>query len=249
MCRFALSVLCMTPAVLVACGDNLVPPVGNDETSVDGDDMTGGEAPTAETPPPTGTPQSDDGHGTPRAIRVGLDVNSPSCDAATASFEALPRHVDDGTFVRNARCRVTFDDGAVSDLCVGEHTFARPGAHTFVVEVEDLDTGATARTEVQRVIAVPLEVDLAVEVPACGLELAFQATLSTRAEVHVFVSPEEKFVEPHVAGATGRFQALEPGTYTIRLTAEDERATGPICGRDVSQTVTLTACPPPDCDP
>jgi hypothetical protein len=234
MRRFALSVLCVTSALL-ACGDNLVPPVENDDTA----------PPIAETPPPTGTPQSDDGKGTPPAIRVGIDVHSPSCDAAAAGFEVLASHAD-GTFIKNLRCRVAFDDGAVSELCVGEHTFASAGAHTFTVEVEDLDTGATARTEVRRVIAVPLEVDLAVEVPACGLEMAFKATLSTGALVHVFMSPEDKFVEPHIVGTTGRFQALEPGTYTLRLIAEDERSTGPICVRDVSQSVVLTACKP-DC--
>jgi hypothetical protein len=243
MRRFALSMLYVSSA-LVACGDNLVPPEGNDDTAV-GDDIAG-EAPTAESPAPIATPQSDEGQGTPRAIRVGLDVNSPSCDAATASFEVLADHADDGTFIKNLRCRVAFDDGAVSELCVGEHTFASPGAHTFTVEAEDLDTGAIARSEVRRVIAVPLEVDLAVEVPACGLDVAFKATLSTGAEVHVFMSPEDKFVEPHVVGTTGQFQALEPGTYTLRMIAEDERATGPICVRDVSRTVTLTACPP-DC--
>ena len=244
MRRFALSVLCLTSAVF-ACGDNLVPPVANDDTAVGSDDMAGVEAPPAEAPAPVGTPKSDEDHGPPRAIAVGLDINSPSCDAATASFEVLANHADDGTFVKNARCRVTFDDGAVSELCLGEHTFASPGAHMFTVEVTDLDTGATARSEVRRVIAVPLEVDLAVEVPECGLELSFKATLSTGAEVHVFMAPDDKFVEPHVVGTSGRFEALEPGTYPLRLIAEDERQTGPICVREVSRMVTLTACPPP----
>jgi hypothetical protein len=244
MRRFALSVVCLTSALL-ACGDNLVPPVEDDDTAVGGDDMAGGD-PAAEAPPPTTTPQSDQGHGTPPpTFSVGLDVMSPSCELATAGFEVLARHAD-GTFIKNMRCRVTFDDGAVSELCVGEHTFASPGAHTFMVEVEDLDTGVIARSEQRRVIAVPLEVDLAVEVPACGLEVPFKVSLSTGAEVHVFMSPEDKFVEPHLTGPTGTFQALEPGTYTIRVTAEDERATGPICLRDVSQTVVLTACQP-DC--
>ena len=135
-----------------------------------------------------------------------------------------------------------------SDIAVrlGEHTFVSPGAHTFTVEVQDLDTGAIAHAEVRRIIATPLAVDLAVDVPACGLEVAFKATLSTRADVHVSMSPADKVVEPLVVGATGRFTALEPGAYTIALAAEDERATGPICERQVSQMITLTACP---CDP
>jgi hypothetical protein len=79
-------------------------------------------------------------------------------------------------------------------------------------------------------------------VPACGLEVAFKATLSTRADVHVSMSPADKVVEPLVVGATGSFTALEPGTYTITLSAEDERATGPICVREASRMITLTAC-------
>ena len=246
MRSLALSALCVMSAFLVAaCGDNLVPPAGNDDPPIVNDD----DMPVSgETPPgtPTTTPQSDHGHDTPRAIRAALDINSPSCEAATASFEVLASHSDDGTFVKNAHCRVTFDDGAVSELCVGEHTFVSPGAHTFTVEVQDLDTGAIAHAEVRRIIATPLAVDLAVDVPACGLEVAFKATLSTRADVHVSMSPADKVVEPLVVGATGRFTALEPGAYTIALSAEDERATGPICERQVSQMITLTACP---CDP
>jgi hypothetical protein len=229
MRSFARSVVCVCPILLFACGDNLRPAGtvnDNDDTAVD-------------------TGESGQ-HGMPRAIVAGLDINSPSCDDATASFEVLVSHADDRTFVKNARCRVTFDDGAVSDLCLGEHTFASAGAHTFTAEVEDLDTGATVRVERTRSIAEPLKVDLAVDVPTCGLELAFHATLSTRAEVHVTMSPDDQVVAPHVVGTAGRFQVLAPGTYTITLLAEDERATGPICSREVTRTVTLSACP---CDP
>jgi hypothetical protein len=243
MRSFASSVLCvMSGLFVVACGDNIVPPVGTDDTPVGDPPVVGDDMPVVDIP--VGTPQSDHGHGTPRAITAALDINSPSCDAATASFEVLASHADDATFVKNARCHVTFDDGAASDLCLGEHTFASPGAHTFTVEVEDLDTGATAHAEVHRIIAVPLAVDLALDVPECGLEVAFKATLSTGAEVHVSMSPDDKVVEPHVVGTAGRFQALEPGVYTIALSAEDERATGPICVRQVSRMITLTACCP-----
>jgi len=241
MRSFGLFASCVKSVFLiVACGDNIVPSAGTDENPVGNDDTpVSTDIPMDTT---AGTPQSDHGHGTPRAITAVLDINSPSCDAATASFEVLSSHADDGTFIKNARCRVTFDDGAVSDLCLGEHTFASAGAHTFAVDVTDIDTGAVAHAEVRRVIAVPLAVDLAVEVPECGLEVSFKATLSTGADVHVTMSPEDKVVAPLVVGTSGRFQTLESGTYTIHLLAEDERATGPICVREVSQTVTLTTC-------
>jgi hypothetical protein len=232
----------MAALLIVACGDNIVPPAGTDENPVGNDDTPVDTDIPMDTP--LGTPPSDPGHGTPRAITAALDINSPSCEAATASFEVLADHADDRTFVKNPRCHVTFDDGAVSDLCAGEHTFATPGAHTFTVDVVDLDTGATAHAEVTRVIAVPLAVELAVDVPECGLEVAFKATLSTRADVHVTMSPADKVVEPNVVGTSGSFLALEAGTYTIQLLAEDERATGPICVREVAQTITLTACCP-----
>jgi hypothetical protein len=192
---------------------------------------------------------SDDDPDEPRAIVAGIDIGSPRCDTATASFEVLARYADDSTFVPNRRCRVTFDDGAVSELCAGEHTFASAGAHTFTVEVEDLDTGATARTETTRTIAAPLEIDLELDVPTCGLEVGFRATSTPRAEVHVTMSPPETVVEPHVAGFSGTFQALQPGSYTITMTAEDERQTGPICLRSLTRTVELRACDDHDCDP
>jgi hypothetical protein len=235
MRSFTLSVLCVAPTLfLSACGDN-VPPGSDDDTAVD----TTVDTP-IDTPMDTNAGNHEDD--TPRAIVANLDIQSPSCDAATASFEAFARHADDSSSVQKLSCRVTFDDGAVSDACVGEHTFASAGAHTFVLEAVDLDTGAVSRREVARNIAAPLDVDLALDVPACGLDVAFKATLNTGALVHVMMSPADKVVVPNVVGTTGSFQALEPGTYTVVLSAEDERATGPICVREVSRTVTLTAC-------
>lgn len=227
MRRFALSMLCVTPTLLVpACGDNLRP-----EGDIVDDDVT------MESDP------SD--HGVPgetRQLAASVNIFSPSCDEATAAFEVLARYAGDAALVRNISCRITFDDGAVSDQCVGEHTFASAGAHTFVVDVVDLDTKATTRTETKRNIAVPLEVDLTLDVPECGLALDFDAAISTSAEVHVTLSPADKVIEPHVLGRTGRFEVREPGTYTILLSAEDERTTGPICLRTESRTVELRAC-------
>ena len=220
------SVLCVMSAVLFACGDNRSPAGADDDMSA-------------------GTHDSDQGPGSPRAITAALDVGSPSCDAATASFEVLARHVDDSTSVANRKCHITFDDGATSDLCLGEHIFASAGAHTFTVDVTDLDTRATAHAEVKRVIATPLTVELSVDVPACGLEVSFSAALSTGAEVHATMEPADKVVVPTLFGRTGKFEAREPGTFTIMLSVEDERPTGPICDREVTKTVTLNACPCP----
>jgi hypothetical protein len=227
MRRFALSMLCVTPTLLVsACGDNLRP----DDEIVDDDVTMESDPPDQEVPGPT------------RQLTASVDIFSPSCDKATAAFEVLARYMDDTVSLRNIGCRITFDDGAVSDRCVGEHTFASAGAHTFVAEVVDLDTGATTRVETKRNIAVPLEVDLTLDVPECGLALDFDASISTSAEVHVTMSPADKVIEPHVFGRTGGFEVREPGTYTILVSAEDERTTGPICLRTVSRTVELRAC-------
>ncbi len=236
MRSLALSVLCLTPSFLVsACGDNHPPAVDDNGITDPGD--TG-----VDTDVDTGESGSDPM--TPREIAASLDIQSPSCDAATASYEALVHYAGSTTSVPNVRCRITFDDGAVADQCAGEHTFASAGAHMFTLEVEDLDTHAVARTVTTRTVAMPLEVELTIDAPDCGLELAFDAKLSTRAEVHVTMSPADKVVAPHVVGTTGSFQVLEPGTYTISLSAEVERPTGPICVREISRTVELLACCP-----
>ena len=222
MRSFAL-VLCVLPALLPACGDNLSP-TGDDDMAV-------------------GTHDSDQG-GSARPIAASLDINSPSCDTATASFEVLARHLDDASSVSKLRCQIAFDDGATAEVCLGEHTFASAGAHTFTADITDLDTGATAHVVMTRVIATPLTVELTVDAPACGLDVSFSAKLSTGAEVHATMEPADMVVVPTVFGRTGQFQAREAGTFTIMVSAEDERATGPICVRQVSRTVTLN-CPCP----
>jgi hypothetical protein len=223
-----LSVLFVTPVLLVsACGGSLSP-AANDEMTTD-------------------PHEPDQAAGTPRGIRATLHIDSPSCDEATAGFEVSASHTDDSTSVKNVRCHIMFDDGAASDLCLGEHTFASAGAHTFTAEVEDLDTGAITHVEVTRNVAEPLKIDLAVDVPECGLEVSFKATGGHATEVRVSMSPADKVVTPGVFGRTGSFQVLEPGTYTIEVSAEDERPTGPICDREVSRTVTLKACPGSGC--
>jgi len=188
-----------------------------------------------------------------RPITASFDVFSPSCVAPVAQFEAIVRYADDPmSLVPNVRCLFTFDDGAVSTQCAGEHIFAEPGLHGFSLEVEDLDTGEPAITEETRFIAIPLAVDLTLDVPVCGLTFSFDAVLSTPAETHVTMDPPEQFVDPDVVGTSGTFTALKPGIYTLRLSAEDERLNGPICQVTVERLVELVACPDdhkhePDC--
>jgi hypothetical protein len=228
MRSFALSMLCVTPTLFVsACGDNQQP--ADDDVVADGDVVMESD-------------QSDPISGDKRELLASLDIFSPSCEAATAAYEVVARYSDSPASLTNLRCRITFDDGAVSDTCFGEHTFASGGAHKFVLEIVDLDTGASARVETTRIVELPVTVDLALDVPECGLELEFDAAVSSATEVHVTMSPAEKVVEPHVFGRTGKFQVLEPGTYTILVSAEDERTVGPICSGTASRTVELRAC-------
>jgi hypothetical protein len=160
-----------------------------------------------------------------RAIIASFEVLSPSCVVPVAQFEAFVRYADDPTSsVPNVRCLFTFDDGAVSTRCAGEHTFEEPGLHGFSLEVEDLDTGEVDITEETRFIAIPLAVDLALDVPVCGLTFSFNAVLSTAAETHVTMDPPELFLDAHVFGTAGTFTALEAGVYTLRLSAEASTA-------------------------
>jgi hypothetical protein len=183
----------------------------------------------------------------PREIRasLGLDVSS-NCDAAVASFEVSAIYADSSTPVPRIRCQVTFDDGATSDACVDAHVFTIPGTHTFTFDITDLDTGASVHIVRTRDVLAPFTLELALDVPDCGLDVGFVATPSTRSLVHVMMSPFEQVVVPNIVATTGRFQALEPGTYTITAVAEDERPSGPFCERQVSRTIDLRACK--DCD-
>lgn len=233
MRRLALLPASTTPALLAllagGCGDNVPVEVDDSLAVVSSEDLPG---------------EKQNGEEEVRPIIAGFDVFSPSCVAPVAQFEALVRYADDPTsIVPNVRCLFTFDDGAVSTQCAGEHTFEEPGLHGFSLEVEDLDTGEVDIVEETRFVAIPLAVDLTLEVPVCGLTFSFDAVLSTPAETHVTMDPPEKFVEPHVIGTSGSFTALEPGVYTLRLSAEDERTTGPICQVNLERQVELVACP------
>ncbi|HEY5922645.1 MAG TPA: hypothetical protein VIV11_13280 [Kofleriaceae bacterium] len=178
-----------------------------------------------------------------RAITASFDLFFPSCVAPVAQFEAIVRYADDPTStVPNVRCLFTFEDGSVSTLCAGEHTFPAPGPQGVSLEVEDLDTGEVDIVEETRFIAIPLTVDLALDVPECGLTFSFDADLSTPAETHVTMHPPEQFVDADVFGTSGSFTALEAGVYTLRLFAEDARPDGATCQVAIERTVELVAC-------
>lgn len=217
----------IAPALLaVGCGDN-VRDENEDTVAI-----------------PGANDKEDDPVEAARPIVASFDVFSPSCVAPVARFEAIVRYADDPmSIVPNVRCLFTFDDGAVSTQCAGEHIFEEPGLHGFSLEVEDLDTGEVDIVEETRFIAIPLTVDLTLDVPACGLTFSFDAVLSTPAETNVTMAPPEKFVDAHVAGTSGSFTAIKAGVYTLRLTAEDERTEGPVCQVNLERQVELVACP------
>lgn len=233
MTSFARPVVCVMSTLLVAACGNLSPEPGGAD---DGDIAIN-----------TGESGSDDKQ-PPREIRASIDLNgSANCDAAAASFEISAIYADNLASVPRIRCHVTFDDGATSDECVGAHTFATPGPHTFMFDIVDLDTGASAHIVRTRDIFAPFTLELALDVPRCGLEVGFTATPSTNSLVHVMMSPFDQVVVPNIVGRAGRFQALEPGTYTITAVAEDERPNGPFCESQASRTIELRTCK--DCEP
>ena len=227
------------PAALLAfvgCGDNLQPgseeDVGAVESPSDEPDHHGSEEPDA--------PAA-------RALAVGFDVQQPSCDGAIVAVEALVSYEDDGAPASDFTCRYLFDDGTVLEGCVGEHEFAEAGFHDITLEVTDA-TGAVYSSTTSRNVLPAFTVDLALDVPACGLEFSYNAATSTPGSAIVFVEPADKFVAPSSNLLSGSFTALQPGTYSIQINAEDERAI-PICAATVRYDFELKACPhnhPPD---
>ena len=59
----------------------------------------------------------------------------------------------------------------------------------------------------------------------------------------VAVSTPTVTVMRPVVAPEGTVTLSEPGTYTLRVSAEDERPVGPICVVEVEREVTLVACP------
>lgn len=204
---------------------------------------------------PEGSTLADHGHdalgdtdgtdGTVATLQVGGGFSSPSCDAAIVAYEAL---IDPA--VAEPQCRWTFDDGATSDACVGEHELPAGGVHDYTLEVLDLATGAFGSTSGSFFIYEPLLLDVEIEQPACGLSFSFTAEPNQSAFVTAQVSPAEKVVgEPFFLGGDGSVTVTEPGTYTIAFEAEDERTTGPICVERVVRTVEVVACDDHEHDP
>lgn len=197
---------------------------------------------------PEGSTLADHGHdtigdtdgtdGTVATLQVGGGFSSPSCDAPVVAYEAL---IDPA--VSEPQCRWTFDDGATSDACVGEHELPAGGVHDYTLEVLDLATGAFGSTSGSFFIYEPLLIDVEVQQPACGLSFAFTAEANQSSFLTALVTPSDKVVgEPFFLGGDGNVTVTEPGTYTIEFTAEDERTTGPICVERVVRTVEVVAC-------
>ncbi|HEY5946329.1 MAG TPA: PKD domain-containing protein [Kofleriaceae bacterium] len=215
----------LLPALLLvaACGDNLEPT--DDETS------PGTEA---------GTGQNEE---TPaRPILASPLIYFPSCDAAVAQYEADARYADtdDLEIVPNISCRWTFDDGTTSTSCAGEHTFAEGGWHDFILEVTDLDTGATDQAVQHRYVYPPIEANL--DVTTGDRTITWNATVNVSADVRVFVQPEELIVtdDPfYYFNRSYTLEVLRDGTYTVVMIVEDERPTGPICSARIEKQVNV----------
>ena len=181
----------------------------------------------------------------PRPFEAEIFIFAPSCDAPIAEYEAGTRYVDDGTPVPLIQCRWTFDDGTTSDTCAGQHEFETGGFHDFILDVTDLSSGATDRATQRRFIDFPIEADLEVRTPKCGLEISWVATVFPATFVRVFVEPADKILPDDPFYYLNReytLQVAEPGDYTVILLAEDERPVGPICTERVEKVVTVTAC-------
>ena len=218
--------------LLAACGDNMAPP---------SDQATAGAEST-----PTETDTDD---GVSRAIDASIYIETPSCTDALAKFEVGVRYADDGSPADSYTCKWTFDDGATSDQCAGEHIFATSGNHEFLVDVTHTVTGETARATQVRYIEAPHVATLEVTAPECGLELSYKASVSTPSENHIDVLESDKVIDLAPLALEGTVRVTEPGTYTVVYTAEDERQSGPICEARVEKQVTVTACHDhtPDC--
>jgi hypothetical protein len=189
-----------------------------------------------------------------RSFHIVFASSSLSCDAASALLEGGAVYDDDGSPVPGATCHYTFSDGSTSDECVLEHDFGAGGIHPVSLDVTVPGVEGTAHLDADVHVYEPLVAALEVTAPECGLELSWAATINVLAEAHVFVEPGDKIITDDPLYHWNRSLSLpvtEPGTYTLRLTVEDERTSGPICTAEVVKQVTVVACSeePPAEDP
>jgi hypothetical protein len=211
--------------LVVGCGDNIQPQT-EDDTAID----TPGDAPTDA-----------------RAIEASILIFPDTCEAPIVQFEGAATYSDDGSPVPRFACLWTFDDGTTSTDCLNRHELPTAGSHDFVLDVEDLDTGAIARATQTRILQPRLEAYLDVSTPECGLEISWEATVNTGAEVHVTVEPADQIIaEPdYHLNRTFTLPVRAPGEYTVVMSVEDERGVSEICTARIEKIVTVTKCPCP----
>jgi hypothetical protein len=234
MRRFAVSLAIVTPCLLAACGDNLDPEQGELSSVQSG----AGEEADAE-PEPI------------REIVAELEVTSPQCWDTVAGYAIRATYADDGSPVETLRCNVRLD-GTSSDLCAGEQAVSSPGFHDFVVDVVDVETGATAHLEQRGFIEPRMEINFEWVTPACGLFFDFNLSVPQSTLKQIVVSPADKIVggDPGPFDQGGRVEVTEPGTYTLSAYIEQERSNGPLCSIAVDRDVQVVACEhehTPDC--
>ena len=205
------------PLLLVACGDNL-----QSESTTDGE-----------------TNQEEDADAETPQLDAYFSFSSPSCDRNVSAVEAVVTYAD-GTPITNAQCQYTFDDGATLDSCVGEHEFGVPGNHSARLVVTDPATGATTTVDGPIWVYPPMRWDIEFRKPACGLEFTYNVVVENASERHVFIEPPELVLS---IDSTNTVKVAQEGTYTIRLIAEDERTTGPICSINFTKEVSVACCP------
>lgn len=217
--------------VAVGCGDN-IEPATDDSGSIETEPEVSGPQPEPQPEPPP-----DD-----RAVDVGFYVSTVSCDAALGELEAYARYADTQEPLTNVSCQYILD-GATVDGCLVRHEFLQGGANDVTLRVTDLDTRKTYESTGVAFVYPAFTADLEVTAPECGLELSYNAAASESGEFSVNISPAQNVITPdYVLQKQLTVQVSQPGTYTVRFEAEDERTTGDICAREVVREVTVVEC-------
>lgn len=240
MLRATHSLLIVPGLVLaVGCGDNLIS-ADDDSAPIESEPEVPG-APEGEAPPGEEEPA--------REVVVGYYVSTVSCDAPIGRVEAFARYADTNEPLTNIECNWHFDDpdqaGTTAQGCVVDHEFPRAGASSLTLRVTDLDTGKMYSEGGFAHIDAPFEIALEAAAPACGLELSWNATASASGEFSVGVSPAENVITSapnYQLEKQFTVQVSEPGAYTVRFEAEDERPDGNICSKIVEQVVNVVEC-------
>ena len=191
-------------------------------------------------------PEDGDGDGD-GALTALAQVRRAGCDDLSAEYRLISASRD-GAAIERPSCAWIFDDGATAEGCSGIHTFGATGILGGTVIVTDPDTGDSVAVDAEPDhMFEPLELEIALEVPPCGLSLGYAVSLTGGQEggqAITHITPANRVVGHEPVAQAQLVEVTEAGFYVVQASAEADTATF-TCAAHAAETVIVLACGEP----